>query len=37
MKPLRRDIAMMFQDPVGSLSPRLTVRSLPLERAYCVG
>ena len=24
MKPLRRDMAMMFQDPVGSLSPRRT-------------
>lgn len=31
MKPLRRDIAMMFQDPVGSLSPRLTVRALITE------
>ena len=33
-KPLRRDMAMMFQDPVGSLSPRQTLRSLitePLE------
>lgn len=33
-KPLRRDMAMMFQDPVGSLSPRRTVQSLitePLE------
>ncbi len=27
----RRDIAMMFQDPVGSLSPRLTVRALITE------
>lgn len=27
-KPLRREIAMMFQDPVGCLSPRLTVRSI---------
>ena len=26
-KPLRRDIAMMFQDPVGCLSPRRTVRA----------
>jgi oligopeptide/dipeptide ABC transporter ATP-binding protein len=31
MKPVRRDIAMMFQDPTGSLSPRLTVRSLITE------
>ena len=30
-KPLRRDIAMMFQDPVGCLSPRRTVRSLVTE------
>jgi len=30
-KPLRRDMAMMFQDPVGSLSPRLSVQSLITE------
>jgi len=30
-KPLRRRMAMMFQDPVGSLSPRLSVRSLLAE------
>jgi oligopeptide/dipeptide ABC transporter ATP-binding protein len=30
-KPLRREIAMMFQDPVGCLSPRRTVRSLVTE------
>jgi len=30
-KPVRRQMAMMFQDPVGSLSPRLTVRSLITE------
>lgn len=30
-RPLRKDIAMMFQDPVGSLSPRLTIRSLITE------
>lgn len=28
---LRREMAMMWQDPVGSLSPRLTVRSLVTE------
>lgn len=31
MKPLRRHVAMMFQDPVGSLSPRKTVRALLCE------
>jgi oligopeptide/dipeptide ABC transporter ATP-binding protein len=31
MKPLRRNLAMMFQDPVGSLSPRQSVRALLLE------
>ena len=31
LRPWRRQISMMFQDPVGSLSPRLTVRSLLLE------
>ena len=30
-RPLRRDITMMFQDPVGSLSPRKTVKSLLTE------
>ena len=30
-KPLRREIAMMFQDPVGCLSPRRTVRSSVIE------
>ncbi|MEX3010709.1 ABC transporter ATP-binding protein [Hoeflea sp. TYP-13] len=30
-RPLRRDIVMMFQDPTGSLSPRLTVSSLITE------
>ncbi len=30
-KPFHRDISMMFQDPVGCLSPRLTVRSLITE------
>ncbi len=31
LRPLRKDIAMMFQDPVGSLSPRLTVGRLITE------
>lgn len=30
-RPLRRDITMMFQDPVGSLSPRKTVKALITE------
>lgn len=30
-KQYRRRMAMMFQDPIGSLSPRLTVRSLLME------
>lgn len=30
-RPLRRDIAMMFQDPVGCLSPRVTIRNLITE------
>jgi oligopeptide/dipeptide ABC transporter ATP-binding protein len=30
-KPFHRDIAMMFQDPIGCLSPRLTVGSLVTE------
>ncbi|RUU25491.1 MAG: ABC transporter ATP-binding protein [Mesorhizobium sp.] len=30
-KPYLRRMAMMFQDPIGSLSPRLTVRSLLTE------
>ena len=30
-KPYRRHIAMMFQDPIGSLSPRLSIRSLITE------
>ncbi|MCL4069356.1 ABC transporter ATP-binding protein [Pseudomonas sp. GX19020] len=30
-KPLRRNMAMMFQDPNGSLSPRKTVRALIAE------
>jgi len=31
MKPLRQRMAMMFQDPVGSLSPRMRVRDLIVE------
>ena len=31
LKPYRRSIAMMFQDPVASLSPRRTVRALVSE------
>jgi len=30
-KPLRRDMAMMFQDPNGSLSPRQSIRALITE------
>ena len=31
MKPLRRSMSMMFQDPVGSLSPRMKVGDLVTE------
>lgn len=31
MRPMRRRMAMMFQDPVGSLSPRMTVGDLVSE------
>jgi peptide/nickel transport system ATP-binding protein len=31
LKALRRSVAMIFQDPVGSLSPRFTVRALLSE------
>ncbi len=31
LKALRREVSMMFQDPVGSLSPRLTVGALVAE------
>jgi oligopeptide/dipeptide ABC transporter ATP-binding protein len=39
MKPMRRRMAMMFQDPVGSLSPRMTVGDLVTEpfRIHGVG
>jgi peptide/nickel transport system ATP-binding protein len=29
--PVRREIGMIFQDPIGSLSPRLTIRSILAE------
>jgi oligopeptide/dipeptide ABC transporter ATP-binding protein len=31
LRQVRRDVAMIFQDPVGSLSPRLKVRSILAE------
>ena len=31
MRPYRKEISLMFQDPVGSLSPRLTIRNLITE------
>lgn len=31
LRPVRRQIAMMFQDPMGSLSPRLKVQSILAE------
>ena len=31
LKPLRREMSMMFQDPVASLSPRQKVRNLVME------
>mgnify|MGYP001595012055 CR=1 FL=1 len=31
LRPLRKDMAMMFQDPVGSLSPRMTIGKLITE------
>jgi peptide/nickel transport system ATP-binding protein len=37
MKPVRRRMSMMFQDPVGSLSPRLTVRALLAEPFHIHG
>ncbi len=37
MKPLRRHMAMMFQDPVGSLSPRMKVGDLLAEPFHIHG
>lgn len=37
MKKLRRDVAMIFQDPIGSLSPRFTVRRLLAEPFHIHG
>lgn len=37
MRAARRTVAMTFQDPVGSLSPRLTVRALLFEALYLRG
>jgi oligopeptide/dipeptide ABC transporter ATP-binding protein len=31
LRPLRSEISMMFQDPIGSLSPRMTIKSLITE------
>jgi peptide/nickel transport system ATP-binding protein len=31
LRPIRREIAMIFQDPVGSLSPRLKIRTILAE------
>lgn len=36
-KPLRRNMAMMFQDPTGSLSPRKSVRALITEPLHIHG
>lgn len=33
LRPLRKDIAMMFQDPIGSLSPRFTKHN-PITKPY---
>jgi oligopeptide/dipeptide ABC transporter ATP-binding protein len=35
LKPDRRKIALMFQDPIGSLSPRMMVRKL-LAEPFCI-
>ncbi|MCS7226922.1 MAG: ABC transporter ATP-binding protein [Gloeomargarita sp. SKYB31] len=34
LRPLRRRMQMIFQDPLGSLSPRMTVRDLLLEPLF---
>lgn len=36
-RKLRREIVMMFQDPIGSLSPRLSIRSLITEPFRILG
>jgi oligopeptide/dipeptide ABC transporter ATP-binding protein len=36
-KPFRREVGLMAQDPVGSLSPRLTVRALVTEPLHIHG
>ncbi|MCG8619793.1 MAG: ABC transporter ATP-binding protein [Desulfobacterales bacterium] len=36
-KPHRREMTMMFQDPVGCLSPRLKIRSILLQPFYIHG
>lgn len=36
-KPFRREMTMMFQDPVGCLSPRLKIRNILLQPFYIHG
>lgn len=37
MRPVRRDIQMIFQDPYSSLNPRMTVRNILLEPMWIHG